>query len=196
MILIRPVGEDEREAWNPLWAGYLAFYKSTLAQEISDTAWARFHDLDEPLFALGGYVDDRLMGFAHYLFHRSTWARNRYCYLEDLYVSEDVRGLGLGRALIEEVYRKGGSCGREPRLLADAIEQRAGARALRQGRQNAIIGSHPVQESSLRHIVIPGAPSEARSINHGIQPGGAKEYGFRACATGRASRGPAWRAPE
>jgi len=53
---------------NPLWAGYLTFYKTTLAQEISDTAWARFHDLDEPLFALGGYVDGRLMGFAHYLF--------------------------------------------------------------------------------------------------------------------------------
>ena len=27
-IIIRPVGEDEREAWDPLWAGYLAFYKT------------------------------------------------------------------------------------------------------------------------------------------------------------------------
>ena len=27
-VIIRPPGEDEREAWNPLWAGYLAFYKS------------------------------------------------------------------------------------------------------------------------------------------------------------------------
>ena len=110
-VLIRAIGEDEREAWDPLWAGYLTFYKTTLAQEISDTAWARFHDLDEPLFALGGYIDGRLMGFAHYLFHRSTWARNRYCYLEDLYVSEDARGRGLGRALIEEVYRKAEAAG-------------------------------------------------------------------------------------
>jgi GNAT superfamily N-acetyltransferase len=110
-VLIRAIGEDERDAWNPLWAGYLSFYKTTLAQEISDTAWARFHDLDEPLFALGGYIDGRLMGFAHYLFHRSTWARNRYCYLEDLYVAEDARSRGLGRALIEEVYRKAESAG-------------------------------------------------------------------------------------
>ena len=110
-LLIRPVGEDEREAWDPLWAGYLTFYKSTLAQEISDTAWARFHDPGEPLFALGGYVDGQLLGFAHYLFHRSTWAASRYCYLEDLYVSEDVRGRGLGRALIEEVYRKAEQAG-------------------------------------------------------------------------------------
>ncbi|MEA2892309.1 MAG: hypothetical protein QOI05_3102 [Bradyrhizobium sp.] len=110
-VLIRSIGEDERDAWDPLWAGYLTFYKTILAQEISDTAWGRFHDPDEPLFALGGYVDGQLLGFAHYLFHRSTWARNRYCYLEDLYVSEDVRGRGLGRALIEEVYRRAESAG-------------------------------------------------------------------------------------
>jgi hypothetical protein len=76
-IGIRPIGENEREAWNPLWAGYLAYYKSALTQEISDLAWDRFHNPDEPLFALGGYVDGELMGIAHYLFHRSTWAPHR-----------------------------------------------------------------------------------------------------------------------
>jgi ribosomal protein S18 acetylase RimI-like enzyme len=110
-LLIRAIGEDERDAWDPLWAGYLTFYRTTLAQEISDTAWDRFHDPGEPLFALGGYIDGRLLGIAHYLFHRSTWAHSRYCYLEDLYVSEDTRGRGLGRALIEEVYRKAEAAG-------------------------------------------------------------------------------------
>jgi GNAT superfamily N-acetyltransferase len=105
-ISIRPVGEDEREAWNPLWAGYLAFYKTALTGDISDLAWQRFHDPVEPMFALGGYVGGRLSGFAHYLFHRSTWAPKRYCYLEDLFVADSVRGRGLGRALIEAVYAK------------------------------------------------------------------------------------------
>jgi GNAT superfamily N-acetyltransferase len=105
-VLIRPVGEDEREAWNPLWAGYLAFYKSALTQEISDLTWDRFHNPDEPIFALGGYLDGELMGIAHYLFHRSTWALHRYCYLEDLFVAEAVRGRGVARALIEAIYEK------------------------------------------------------------------------------------------
>jgi len=108
-ILIRPVGEDEREAWDPLWAGYLSFYKTALTRDVSDLAWTRFHDPDEPMFALGGYVDGRLAGFAHYMFHRSTWATHRYCYLEDLFVAETARGLGLGRALIEAVYEKAGA---------------------------------------------------------------------------------------
>lgn len=83
-IQIRPVGEDEREAWNPLWAGYLSFYKTAPTQDVTDLAWTRFHDPDETMFALGGYLDGKLAGFAHYLFHRSTWAPKRYCYLEEL----------------------------------------------------------------------------------------------------------------
>ena len=105
-VVIRPISENEREAWNPLWAGYLAFYKTTLPQEISDLAWDRFHDPEEPIFALGGYINGELMGIAHYLFHRSTWAPHRYCYLEDLFVAEAARGQGLGRELIEAVYER------------------------------------------------------------------------------------------
>ena len=109
--VIRPIGEDERAAWVPLWDGYLAFYRTALTQDVTDLAWSRFHDPDEPLFALGGYVDGRLAGFAHYLFHRSTWAPKRYCYLEDLFVAENARGHGLGRALIEAVYKKAEAAG-------------------------------------------------------------------------------------
>jgi GNAT superfamily N-acetyltransferase len=110
-VLIREIGEDEREAWNPLWAGYLTFYKASIPREISDIAWTRFHDPDEPMFALGAYADGRLSGFAHYLFHRSTWAPKRYCYLEDLFVADSARRLGLGRALIEAVYAKAEAAG-------------------------------------------------------------------------------------
>ena len=110
-IIIRPIGEGERAAWVPLWDGYLAFYRTALTQDVTDLAWSRFHDPDEPLFALGGYVDGRLAGFAHYLFHRSTWAPKRYCYLEDLFVAENARGHGLGRALIGAVYEKAEAVG-------------------------------------------------------------------------------------
>jgi GNAT superfamily N-acetyltransferase len=105
-IQVRPVGEDERAAWESLWAGYLAFYKATLAPGASDVAWARFHDPDEPMFLLGAYVDGKLTGIVHYLFHRSTWTPGNYCYLQDLFVNDSARGLGLGRALIEAVYDK------------------------------------------------------------------------------------------
>ena len=102
--MIRSVGVDERAAWEPLWNGYLTFYKATLSDSASDVAWARFHDADEPMHLLGAYVDGKLTGIVQYLFHRSTWTPGDYCYLQDLFVDDSARGLGLGRALIEAVY--------------------------------------------------------------------------------------------
>jgi GNAT superfamily N-acetyltransferase len=105
-IVIRPVGKGERAAWETLWNGYLAFYNATLAADASDITWQRFHDPEEQMFLLGAYVDGKLTGIAQYLFHRSTWTPESYCYLQDLFVAENARGLGVGRALIEAVYQR------------------------------------------------------------------------------------------
>ena len=110
-IVIRPVGKGERAAWEPLWNGYLAFYKVTLAPDASDITWQRFHDPEEQMFLLGAYVDGKLLGIVHYLFHRSSWTVGNYCYLQDLFVAEGARGLGLGRSLIGAVYEKAREAG-------------------------------------------------------------------------------------
>ena len=102
---------DERAAWEPLWDGYLKFYKATLPPENSDVTWMRLHDPAEPMHLLGAYVDGKLTGIVHYLFHRSTWMPDDYCYLQDLFVADSARGLGLGRALIEAVYAKAREAG-------------------------------------------------------------------------------------
>lgn len=103
-IDIRPVRIDERSAWEPLWQGYLTFYKTSVPARTTDTTWSRLHDPAEPMFLLGAYVDDVLTGIVHFIFHRSTWTPGDYCYLQDLFVSDRARGLGVGRALIEAVY--------------------------------------------------------------------------------------------
>src|SRR5688500_19091281 len=103
-IIVRPVGEDERAAWEPLWSGYLDFYKTSVPKEVYDTTWARLHDPNEPMGLLGAYVERKLSGIVHYLYHRSCWTVGDYCYLQDLFVAAGARKLGVGRALIEAVY--------------------------------------------------------------------------------------------
>ena len=104
-IEIRPVGANERADWEPLWKGYLDFYQTAVSRETYDVTWARLHDPNEPMFVLGAYVDGRLLGIVHYIYHRSCWTIGDYCYLQDLFVAQESRKLGLGRALIEAVYK-------------------------------------------------------------------------------------------
>ncbi len=47
----------------------------------------------------------------HYLFHRSSTGLCSNCYLQDLFTVESARGQGVGRALIEEVYRRAAQAG-------------------------------------------------------------------------------------
>jgi GNAT superfamily N-acetyltransferase len=128
-IEVRAVGRDERAAWEPLWKGYLDFYKATVTREVYDTTWTRLHDPNEPMWLLGAYTGGKLRGIVHYLYHRSCWTVGDYCYLQDLFVARDARKLGLGRALIEAVYREARAAGAS-RVYWLTHETNATARAL------------------------------------------------------------------
>ena len=107
-LLVRPAVPSDYERWLPLWDGYNAFYGrsgvSALAPEITRMTWTRFFDVYEPMHALVAENGDRLVGLAHYLFHRSTTAMAPVCYLQDLFTDASTRGQGIGAALISEVY--------------------------------------------------------------------------------------------
>ena len=77
-LAVRPIAPGDRAAWQPLWDGYNAFYgrsgPTALSPEITRMTWARFFDAYEPVHALVAESNGRLLGLAHYLFHRSTTA--------------------------------------------------------------------------------------------------------------------------
>jgi GNAT superfamily N-acetyltransferase len=128
-VTIRPLRADERADWEPLWKGYQAFYRVVIPDGTTTVTWARLHDPAEPMHVLGAYVEGRLCGIAHYLFHRSCWTSGDYCYLQDLFVAEGARNLGLGRALITAVEERARAAGAS-RLYWLTHESNAGARAL------------------------------------------------------------------
>lgn len=110
-VEIRPLRADERGSWEPLWQGYLTFYKTAATPEVTESTWARLHDPAEPMHVLGAFLDGTLVGIVHYLFHRSTWTIGDYCYLQDLFTVPEARGRGAGRALIEAVYERARAAG-------------------------------------------------------------------------------------
>jgi GNAT superfamily N-acetyltransferase len=114
-VLIRPVQPTDFSQWKPLWDGYNAFYgrkgSTALPDAITNMTWSRFFDEYEPMHALIAEQSGNLVGSVHFIFHRSTISIAPTCYLQDLFTLESARGKGVGRALIEQVYKRAQQAG-------------------------------------------------------------------------------------
>jgi GNAT superfamily N-acetyltransferase len=108
-LLIRAADKNDFSQWKVLWNGYNAFYgrkgPTALPDTVTNMTWSRFFDGYEPMQALVAEQSGQLLGLSHFLFHRTTISIESICYLQDLFTKEAARGTGVGRALIEEVYR-------------------------------------------------------------------------------------------
>lgn len=100
-VTIAPFAAADRAAWERLARGYKDFYETVLPPEDYDRTWQRLL-AGEEIHGRGAYVDGRLIGIAHFLFHGHIW-EERICYLQDLFVDEAIRGKGTARALIDAV---------------------------------------------------------------------------------------------
>jgi GNAT superfamily N-acetyltransferase len=137
-IQILPLGKDHHSAWLPLWRGYQAFYKTDIAPEVSAVTWSRLLDPAEPMGAALAWDGPAAVGLVHHIRHRSCWTVGDYVYLQDLFVSPEARGSGIGRKLIEYVYgvARDAGCARvhwlthesntDAMLLYDRIAERSG----------------------------------------------------------------------
>ncbi|HJS90966.1 MAG TPA: GNAT family N-acetyltransferase [Steroidobacteraceae bacterium] len=107
-LQIRAICRTDYEGWRPLWDGYNAFYgrcgPTALPEPITRSTWERFFDAAEPVHALVAEREGELVGLAHYLYHRSTTRLRDICYLQDLFTAAELRGVGIGRLLIQGVY--------------------------------------------------------------------------------------------
>lgn len=111
-LSVRALRAEDEQAWRRLWTGYLDFYESSVSDAVYTSTFARLLGDDPRDYnALVAELDGRVVGLTHYLFHRHAWKVEEVCYLQDLYADPDVRGMGVGRALIEGVYATADSHG-------------------------------------------------------------------------------------
>lgn len=105
VIKIRPIEAADEAEWRRLWTGYLDYYETSVNEDVYVSSFARLL-ADDPQEFHGriAVANGRPVGLVHYLFHRHMWKVENTCYLQDLYADPEVRGLGVGRALIEAVY--------------------------------------------------------------------------------------------
>jgi GNAT superfamily N-acetyltransferase len=132
-VAIRPIRREDLAGWRPLWDGYNRYYgragERALAEKITQATWERFLSPAEPVHALVAELQGRIVGLAHYLFHRSTTRLDDVCYLQDLYTEEGLRGRGVGRALIAAVCKAARAAG-SSRVYWQTQASNAAGRAL------------------------------------------------------------------
>ena len=102
-LKIRELKETDKDRWLELWAGYLEFYKSNLSPEQTEFTWKRLINNEQKMYGFVAENESGVIGFTHCLFRPSTWTETDYCYLEDLFVDPNIRGKGVGRALMNRV---------------------------------------------------------------------------------------------
>ncbi|AUX74000.1 GNAT family N-acetyltransferase [Erwinia pyrifoliae] len=104
LVKVRKAEAEDYEAWLKLWKGYLNFYESDLDESVTLSTWHRALSSESCLVCRIAEIDYKIVGFALCVLHEGTWVTQPICYLEDLFVTDDMRGMGVGTALIEAIY--------------------------------------------------------------------------------------------
>ena len=101
---IRPVGQNDRDDWERLFAAYADFYRFPVAAGAFDRVWDWIFDPQNDFWCdLLVSETGVTIGFTQYqLMHRSLDG-SMVCYLSDLFVEPHQRGRGGGRMLIDHV---------------------------------------------------------------------------------------------
>lgn len=111
-LVVRPLQQSDHAEWRRLWTAYLTFYETSVPEEVYETTWQRlFTEAEYEPKGFLAVLDDRPVGLTHYMYHRTCWSLVNNCYLQDLFADPDIRGKGVGAALIKAVQDEAGKLG-------------------------------------------------------------------------------------
>jgi GNAT superfamily N-acetyltransferase len=103
--MIRALTAADFAQWEPLWLGYLRFYRAELSTDVTAATFRRLCDHTDGMMGLVATDEQAaLVGLAHLVFHPSTWSADPSCYLEDLFVVPAARGTGTARELLQATF--------------------------------------------------------------------------------------------
>ena len=112
-IDVRPIRSEDHAEWLPLWHAFFAFHGRSIPDAVTAATFGRLCDPLQPMHALVADSGDRLAGFVTFIFHPDTVTIGPVCYLKNLFTHADVRGRGVGKALIHAVYDAADQAGAE-----------------------------------------------------------------------------------
>jgi len=106
-VKVRALRPEDYAQWRSLWDGYVSINNHHLDESITTFTWERALNPDSALLCRVAETEGKVIGFALCVLHEGTWTTAPICYLEDLFVDADARGMGAGKALLDALQSEG-----------------------------------------------------------------------------------------
>ena len=100
-LSIRPVSSTDQPGWSALYAGYRDFYREPADPAKVRVAWRMLFDPATRLEGLVAVDDSVVVGLAHWREFPDQLSASTGIFLDDLFVSPEARGQGVGEQLLE-----------------------------------------------------------------------------------------------
>ncbi|MFD2675525.1 GNAT family N-acetyltransferase [Gulosibacter bifidus] len=111
-ITVRPVRPDDEARWCELFRAYREFYRLEPSDAVVDRVWGWMHDPALPCGSLVAELGGQIVGIANHRDFLRPSAGTIGIWLDDLFTDPEMRGKGIGRALIEALQAKAAAEGK------------------------------------------------------------------------------------
>lgn len=102
-ITVRFARAGDRNNWLVLWFDYLSKAGLTSDDNNGINTWQRIMDMNSSIICWVAEVDNHIAGFAVAVVQDCVLENDPICCIEHIYVMEELRGKGLGKALIQAI---------------------------------------------------------------------------------------------
>jgi GNAT superfamily N-acetyltransferase len=102
-LIIKPINQDDFSDWTVLYKKYLAFYKTELTEAQLATLWSWFFDTDKQMYCYAAIHENKIVGLVHFREYLRPIKAASAVFIDDLYVENKLRGMGIAQRLIKSV---------------------------------------------------------------------------------------------
>jgi len=104
-ISVATVEDADKADWIRLWQLWQGHMSGAVPAEVTERTWQMARGANSALLILlARAASGKALGFAVVSFAPFAWTGSDVAFLQDLFVSEKVRGGGAGEALLKAVY--------------------------------------------------------------------------------------------
>jgi len=109
--IVRDVTPADEDAWKEIFRAYRAFYRLAPDEGVVERVWSWILDPAHETGAVVAELDGRVVGLGDHRWFARPSTGTRGIWLDDLFTRPDVRGRGVGRAIIAELQRRAADAG-------------------------------------------------------------------------------------